>query len=263
MRTTLIALALVASGCGSSRVAGYGVSLASPPGWHVRVARGAWTATAPGVHVQLFEDTPDAQWSPPLAFAVYGRFPSRNFTVSGRYFDLFVQGSRAKAKPVVDSIRIQPGDFYPGGAPPARFRKARRWRISSIGTLPNGTGMLSVTIASTGRYVDSLADDAPRETLPRLGPDGIVIRVRLDAENRDPPSAHGTTFRFSSPAPCIVGDGPPLPRASCSGASRVLAREYTASVVVFYGRAQPTAAQRARADAELARLVLPKWVRWS
>jgi hypothetical protein len=262
MRIVLVALAVVAAGCGSSRVGGYGVTFVAPHGWHVQIARGSWTATAPGTRMQLYEDTPDAQWSPPLEFAAYGRFPSRNFTVAGRYFDLFVTGRRAAARPLIDSMRIQPGDFYPGAAPPARFRPAGDWRVATIGTLPNGTSMFSVTVASTGRYVDPLDEGAPRRTLPRLGPEGIVIAVRLDADNRSPPPARGTVFRLSRLRPCTVGDGPPLAHASCSGATRVVAREYTAGVVVFYGRAHPTPLQRARAAAELARLRLPQWVRW-
>jgi hypothetical protein len=123
--------------------------------------------------------------------------------------------------------------------------------------------MFSITVASTGRYVDPLNGDAPRQTLPRLGPSGIVITVRLDADNRAPPPPHSTALRVTPLGACTVGDGPPLPHAACSGASRVVAREYTASVGVFYGRAQPSAGQRARATAELARLVLPRWVRWN
>jgi hypothetical protein len=122
--------------------------------------------------------------------------------------------------------------------------------------------MFSRTVAATGRYVDPLNGDAPRRTLPRLGRNGITIVVRLDADNRAPPPATSTTLHLSPSGPCIVGDGPPLPHASCSSATRVVGREYTAEVAVFYGRARSTTAQRARAQAELARLVLPRWVRW-
>jgi hypothetical protein len=243
----------------------------------------------------LFEDTPDSQWSPPLDFASYRggpphpfaardfggppfggdnpghhRFARRNFTVAGRYFDLFVEsGGRLTAQRVahlnelIGSLRIGPGDFYPGGAAPARFRAAPGWHIRSTGTIPNGTSMMSVTVSSTVPYTDPLNARPPVRTIRRLDRDGIVITVTLTADNRAPPPTHGSkAVKLSPPQACTWGDGPSAPGIACAGETIVVGDEYTATVAVLYGRPNPPEAQRRRAARELRRLRLPDWIRW-
>ena len=308
-------LALASCGGVSGRAAGNGITVTAPPGWHLRIVRGAVEAASrplprqsgsvaaelsralghDDLAVVLFEDTPDSQWSPPLEFAVYraGRprpfaardfagppfggdnpghhsYARRNFTIAGRYFDLFVEASAMHPAPrriaelnrLVDSLRIRAGDFYPGGADPARFQPAPGWRTRSIGTIPAGTSMLSVTVSSTIPYVDPLDTGAPERTIARLDRDDILIQVRLDAENRGPPPRRATKLRLGEPGPCSWGEGPPTHGVACAGGSSVVPAQYTASVVVVYGQPQPTPAQRARAQAELDRLVLPHWAHW-
>src|SRR5258708_28312835 len=92
-RNVAIVATLALASCGgvSRRADGNGITVTAPPGWHLRMLRGAVEAaslplpkrsgsgTAELSHalgrddlaVVLFEDTPDSQWSPPLEFAVY------------------------------------------------------------------------------------------------------------------------------------------------------------------------------------------------
>ena len=70
-------------------------------------------------------------------------FARRNFSVDGRYFDLFVESGSsrptsnrlAELNELVRSLEIEAGDFYPGRAAPARFRRAGGWVTTSSGTL--------------------------------------------------------------------------------------------------------------------------------
>jgi hypothetical protein len=313
----LLAL-LVLAGCGGSGHASsrYGISVKPPHGWHVRVARGALQAATvplpagrrPGepfgrrlrrddLAVVLFEDTPDAQWSPPLdsAFYAHGRprpftradfdgpelgganpgdhgFARRNFTVAGRYFDLFVESgaphpSAARLRELdrlERSLRIERGDFYPGIAQPPRFTPASGWRTSGSGARPVGTSQLAIGVASTVPWVNSFNSAAPEQTLIELRrTQGIAIRVTLFADNRIRPASPGTRLRLGPVGPYRTGEGPSEPGVSARSGTWRVAREYQASVEIVYGEPYPSPAQQRRARAELARLILPSWPRWS
>jgi hypothetical protein len=311
----LAIVSLACCGCGAHHTSYDGIAVVKPVDWHIRFFRGAVAAaTVPipadetslaasvgrklrsgDVAVVLFEDTPDAQWSPPLDFAVYRagppqpfatkdfggppfggdnpghhRFARRNFTVAGRYFDLFVEagaqltaGRITQLNHVIGSLRVRPGDFYPGAADPARFRAAPGWHIRSIGTIPNGTSMMSVTVSSTVPYADPLNAQPPLQTLRRLNRNGIVITVTLEADNRAPPPTHGsTTLKLSPPQACTWGEGPATPGIACAGDTVVVGDEYTAIVTVIYGRPDPPGPQRRRAARELRQLRLPHWIPW-
>lgn len=245
--------------------------------------------------VLLFENAPS--WNVPFEYAVYRRgpplplsardfrpalggsnseghaFARRNFTVAGRYFDLFVESGSTRPAPrriaelntLLRSLTVRPGDFYPGHAPPARFRPARGWTTLHSRTIPVGPSTYSVTVASTVRYRNALNQFPPHETLERLPPNGIVISLRLSADNRDPPTAARRGTRRPvlqiGAATCGSFEGAPSTVLTCRVEAQRF-REYVIFGWVIFGRRNPTAEQRVRARAELDRLELPVWPLW-
>ncbi len=286
-------------------VHGYGIKASAPPGWHVRVLRGALEAsTGPlprlpqdlfpttlrpdDVAVLLDEDGPS--WAVPVERSIYRHgYPrafserdfatrirtesharsARHFAVAGRSFDLFVEagsphvtaGRLAELNALVRSLRIEPGDFYPGLAPPARFRPASGWYTKHAPTVRVGPETSSTTIASTVPYRDCLNCFPPHETVSRLPPGGIVIFLSLDASNRRPPVVAGqpSALRLHRRS-CGPFEGIP-DVATCALHAQVFGR-YAVDGWVVFGRAHPAASQIERAQAELDRLVLPAWPRW-
>lgn len=200
-------------------------------------------------------------------------FATRNFMVEGRYFDLFVESGSARAASVrlaqldklIGSLRIRPGDFYPGEAPPARFRRAPGWFTTSSGTVPVGPSTYSVTLASTLRYRDALNQFPPHRTLDRLRAKGIVIRLSLTADNRIPPTIRqgdrGRPVLRVDDSRCGSFEGAPATALTC----RVEAwrpRRYHIHGWVIFGRTHPSPSQVGRARAELDQLLLPTWPSW-
>jgi hypothetical protein len=194
----------------------------------------------------------------------------RNFAVAGRYFDLFVEagaprptlGRVAGLNALVRSLRITPGDFYPGKAPPARFRPAHGWFTVHSPTVPIGPATSSFTIASTIPFRDCLTCFPPRKTVKRLPPSGIVIFLALSADNRDPPTAapFPTTLHVQRHE-CGSFEGIPT-LATCPVHAQLFLRYRIDGWVIFGRERRPTPLQRARANTELGRLELPMWPRW-
>jgi hypothetical protein len=94
-----------------------------------------------------------------------------------------------------------------------------------------------------------------------------VIVLDLTADDRFPPtSPHGQAVHRRivlgrALQRCNGFEGVPSSTGVCS--IRAQARgQYNLDGWVVYGRPHPTAAQKARAQAELDRLVLPRWPRW-
>jgi hypothetical protein len=204
------------------------------------------------------------------------RIARRNFVVAGRFFDLFVE-SRGERLPtsealaglnrLVGSLEIERGDHYPGIVGSPRFRQAPGWSMRSSRTVDVGPTTVAYTVAASVAYRDGLADLPPGRTLGALPPEGIVIRVALVADNRHTPIAapreplaSGPPFRLRQ-ARCMDFEGFPETRGSCVLRS-ILPRRYRVEIWVFYGRKQPAAEQRARAQAQLDRLTLPVWPLW-
>jgi hypothetical protein len=250
-----------------------------------------------GLGVLLFEDAPS--WSVPFDRSVFrtgyprpfssrdfGRpplggsnpgkhsFARRNFTVAGRYFDLFAESGStrpskrriAELNHLVRSLTVKTGDFYPGEAAPARFPRARGWTTRHSETVPVGPGTYSVSLASTVRYRDSLNAFPPHRTLERLPAAGVVIWLGLSADNRDPPTvpegdAGRPVLRVGSSA-CQSFEGAPPTVLTCRVRAWRFGQYHTFGWVIF-GGLRPSTARRAEARRELARVLLPTWPRWS
>jgi hypothetical protein len=207
-------------------------------------------------------------------------FGRRLFTVAGRYFDLEVQSGSPQPSPrrlaelnrVVRAVKIEPGNFYRGAAASARFRPARGWFVRSSRTIPAGPQDYSVTIAATISWqklgdspfaADVHAMQEYARSLARLrATHGIAIVILLMASNTSPPPALSRKVRLGTPRPYRIPEGPSFPGMGLYSGQAEVAHEYLIMFQVIYGTRHPTGAQQARARAELARLVLPRWPRW-
>lgn len=190
----------------------------------------------------------------------------RSFVASGRQFDLWAYAGSlppsptalAEANGVLATLRIEPGDFYPGQVDPATFAAAQGWYAGTSGPAqiePDGEETSSWV--STVPYRDPPNQFPPHETLAALPPDGIAIVAwllrnpgsRSELPARQPPfelaQAHEGPF-----------EGVPSDRATYQIAARVAGR-FDLTLWTFFGRPQPTREQLERAQAELDRLRLP------
>jgi hypothetical protein len=160
------------------------------------------------------------------------------------------------------------GDFFPGTAPPATFRPAAGWHTKHSPTVPVTPSTYSVAIASTLPYRDCLNCFPPHDTVALMGPDDVVIVLDLLADDRFPPirphgeAIHGRLVLARAQQQCGSFEGMPRTVATCSMRAQVRGR-YDVDGWIVYGRPHPTAAQKARAQAELDRLLFPRWPRWS
>jgi len=214
---------------------------------------------------------------PPLGGSNPARhsFARRNFREAGRYFDLFAESGTArpgaealqKLNGLVRSLRIRPGDFYPGVAASARFRSAPGWHSASSPDTPIGPETSSTSVAATVPYHEPVDVFPPVRTLARLPANGVIVYVTLVASNRDPPlvrnaARHSGRVRLRIPVRgCGSFEGVPTAIAVCR-LHTLVPRQYTIDGWVLYGRPSPSAAQRIRAQAEVDRLILPRWPLW-
>jgi hypothetical protein len=209
---------------------------------------------------------------PPLGGSNPGahRFARRNFTVAGRFFDLFVESGRRGVSPghlrsldrLVRSLRVRPGDFYPGIVRPATFAAAHGWNVMSSPPTPFAPETFVTAIASTVPYRDHLNEFPPHRTLAALPRDGVIVVVQLTASNRDPPIGRTSDRGQIQVKGCGSFEGVPSGVAVCP-LSGLRNRQYSISGWVVYGAPRPTRAMKQRAAEELTRLALPAWPRWS
>jgi hypothetical protein len=271
-----------------------GVTLSLPAGWRGSAGGGTYRATsartartAPGdVSLTLRElsESPGPGWASPLPVSLgpsefvrrsadSGELPRgevesvRYLRAAGRWFQLTaVAGASppdparlAEANTALASLSVRPGDFYPGTVEPARFRPVPGWHTGAGGAAtvkPDGEGTFSS--ASTIPSCDAPNAVPPTCTLRRLPRDGIVIDVALSA----PAASRGHVLRGQPSLDGVRGVYPwegqvgeiPLYQINAR-----VGRRYNVDVWVFFGRRHPTAAQKARANAELRRLELPAW----
>ena len=203
------------------------------------------------------------------------RFARRNFRIAGRLFDLFVEARESvparralrRLNALVGSLETARGDFYPGVVEPARLQPAPGWSARTTGALPFRPVTVSVSVATTIAWRDGLNALPPARTLDALPPDGIALRVSLIADNRHVPVADRRDRELAQPpfrvahASCGAYQSFPESQRACVLRALVL-RQYRIEIWVMYGRRAPTSEQRARAQAQLNRLVLPSWPLW-
>jgi hypothetical protein len=280
----------------ATAIGSHGVSATLPPGWHGRAGHGYLEAATVrlgpergyigtstrarlghgDVLVTLFENTgavglTGVSGRPPRPFRARELRGSavRNFRVGPRVFSLFVEtgrggavGRRAQLNALLASLRVRHGDFYPGTVRPPRFASARGWRTGSTKAQPAEALNQVEAWASTVPYLDGPYQLPPHRTLARMGPRDVAISVTAWRDDRSPPSRadRQPPFRLRS---CGWGgfEGMQANRVLCT-IEGGRAGQYDVELRIFFGRAYPTRADRARAQAELFRLRLPAWPRF-
>jgi hypothetical protein len=264
---------------------GYGISMRLPNGWKGHVERGRVEAFSPELRLQLLERgvidasfaarrfpvrlstaefvAPSGGLDPAIPAMTGGSFVSagRQFVFSAEA-DALPPSAQAveQANRALGSLRVQPGDFYPGVVHPATFEEAAGW---DTGASPPATqepeGQQTWTWASTSPYLDTPPQSLPVQTLERLPPDGIVIRVALFGPDAAGAGSARPPFRIAQATRSYSWEGQidDVPLFSIAG--RAPDQEYNVDITVFFGRPHPTRSQIARANAELERLRLPDW----
>jgi len=139
---------------------------------------------------------------------------------------------------------------------PPRFQSAPGWHVGSTPTkscvgVTRGRCVMAVAWASTVPYLDCPDCFPPHKTLATLPPDGIVIQL-TDAQERPPYGQPGSWPTQLQASQVIRGpfEGEP---ASISMIQLVVRSPHDVEhfLYVWFGQAQPTADQLARANAEL------------
>ena len=282
------------------RLAGYGIELTLPRGWHGRVSpgvveiassalpagadtSGAFSVSGDEVAIRLVEhggsDAPFVTARLPLELAPsefvvpsdgsgehVPALSGRSFVASGRQLVLWAYaGSRppdakalAEANEALATLRIEPGDFYPGEVEPATFASAPGWYTGTSGPAKiRPDGEQTDSWASTVPYRDASDQFPPHATLAALPADGIAIVAWLTRHpgNRSELPAGRPPFQLTD-AQRGPFEGVPPDFATYQIGAYVRGR-FDVVLWVFFGRAHPTAAQLDRAQAELDRLQLP------
>jgi hypothetical protein len=167
-----------------------------------------------------------------------------------------------EALAILDSLRSRPAPFSTR-LHAARFPRAAGWRTRVGGRAHEGRCLRQRTSwAATVPFTDGPSDLPPHTMIQSLPADGIIMAVTqwVDRCRRlqgiralRPPLRldHATRMQFPGPR----GDELPLYRVMGRFAGR-----YDVDLWVFYGRRNPTAAQRAAAQRELDGVHWPAWL---
>jgi hypothetical protein len=190
----------------------------------------------------------------------------RSFVASGRKFVLWVFAGSvrpdatalAEANEALATLRVEPGDFYPGQVEPATFAPAPGWYTGTGGPAKiEPAGEQTDSWASTVPYGDPPNQFPPHATLAALPADGIAIVAWLarHPSNRSELPAGRPPFQLTD-AQRGPFEGVPPTFATYQIGAYVPGR-FDVVLWVFFGRAHPPSAQLDRAQAELERLRLP------
>ena len=297
MRVAACVLVVLATACGSAapgaRMERYGISLEVPAGWDGKLSRGLIRIARGDVSVVLYEyETDNAaaaayfkdDWPVRLEAADFGRRPpgdenTRSVSVAGRLFSVFTESAGAPSGEELEdlnealaSIEVESGDFYPGAVQPVGCPERPGWHVVSSGASPRYPyGEFAHTAAATIPYRNDPPDLPPVRTLEALPSDGILVWVGMSRDTRVPPSRveQATAFERRRPPPYRIAD---LERVvGWEGQVRdipdyrlwaVTGDRYLVDVRVYFGRARPTEAMLAEADALLRGLRFPDWGPW-
>lgn len=270
---------------GEERLDGYGIQLVLPPGWKGGVSHGLVEFAGDGLELKLLEnagsDAPFVTARQPLQLVPTEFVPrepgssvnasaitTRSFISAGRRFVLSATAASlppsadadAAANAALATLKVEPGDFYPGIVEPAVFRPAPGWHTGTSGPAevdPDSEG--TFTWAATIPYLDPPNALPMQRTLDALPPDGIVIFVSLLR------SHHWQNGFPALRLPYDLGEAERGPFEGVPGdraTYRITARApggYDLMLWLFFGRPEPTREQLARAEAQLQRLTLPDW----
>ncbi len=271
----------------ATQIEGYGISMRLPGDWKGKVTRGELDAGSAQIHLRLLErggtdvafaarklpiELSDAEFVGPGA----GFDPKivagtgRSFISHGREFVLWVEADSLPPDPraveqaneALATLKVEPGDFYPGKVEPATFATASGWNTRTNGSVEvQPEGQQTWTWASTMPYRDDPLQ-LRREALERLPSDGIVINVQLfgpDEKGGGRNRVDKPPFRLRQARRIYPWEGQirEIPLYHIGG--RVPAQQYDVDIAVFFGRLHPTPGQIAAADAELTRLSFPDW----
>jgi hypothetical protein len=188
-----------------------------------------------------------------------------DFRDGGRAFTAHIYGPparRRQALDILDSLRVRPAPFSTR-LHAAHFPFAPGWRTRISGPSGENPSCLTqrVSWASTVAFRDGPMQLPPHRMIATLPPDGIIIAVTQYVDRcrrlrgiraRHPPLSLTDATRSGFPGP----RGDDLPLYTILGR---FAGRYDFDVRVFYGRREPTAAQRAAAQRELAGV---RWAAW-
>jgi hypothetical protein len=271
----------------ATQIEGYGISMRLPGDWKGKVTRGELDAGSAQIHLRLLErggtDIAFAARKLPIELSNAefvgpgGGFDprivagtGRSFIVHGREFVLWVEADSLPPDPwaveqtneALATLKVEPGDFYPGKVEPAAFATASGWNTGTNGSVEvQPEGQQTWTWASTIPFADD-PPEFPSRTLRRLPPGGIVITAQLfgpDKNGGGRNRAASPPFRLSQGQRSYPWEGQigKIPLYHIGG--RVPGQRYDVGIAVFFGRLHPTPDQVAAADAELARLDTPDW----
>ena len=201
-------------------------------------------------------------------------FARRWFSASGRSFVLFAEsGKRPPSPPALEdlnaalrTLRIEPGDFYPGTAEPPRFEERAGWHTGASGQVEiRPQGEAAQAWAATIPWADEPKALPPQETLERLPRDGIVALVWLDRSSRFPPTgsaaARVPAFRLADMDRRDAWEGQ-VGRVPEHVLWKRLPGRYHVDLRVYFGRPDPSPAMLGEAQAMLDGLELPDWGSW-
>jgi hypothetical protein len=255
-----VATALAVAGAAASagvRVHGFGLALTPPPGWVGHVLPGEIDAIAPeGAVVQVDEAVVSPQRYVRLPTRVRAGTTRLFVESGGRKFFLYVHTTAANVAAtngVLRSIRIRP---WTAPLAPPRSRRAPGWQAGHSGPAPTARASVSGW-ASTVAYANGPVDLPPDATLARAGPRGVVVwvglvrprRARAFPVRKDPLDLKHAfcTRAWEGAIPGVM---------QCTLGSHVPGRFEISVYVYLRQRSRLPAAQ-----AELRRLVLPRWPR--
>lgn len=296
MRPAVVVLvAVLATACGSAEPADgparYGISLEVPGGVSANVSRGTIRIATNDLSVVLHEFEPRAwnpaeeayfndEWPVRVKPADFERRPgtgdigdARLVSVAGRFFSLGradgdpaeVARQLEKLNEVLATIRVEPGDYFPGTVAPARFAPRSGWGVGEGGPADRyAHGEYVYAWAATITVRDQEANaHPPRRTLEALPPDGIVIQTVVA---RSPSLWAENALRAAPPYRLRDFVRRDCPGKACEVPEYALVAaygdRYRVDIRVYFGQPRPTEAMLGEAGSMLAGLEFPDWGPW-
>jgi hypothetical protein len=262
-----------------------GIDAERPPAGTVRLQIQEFGERAPGsalvpegtLPLRIAPDTwpgPAEQWNTALPPGVTGA--ARDLRIGGRHLYIAVTYGAAPVpaalaeatNDVLATLVVGPAPVAGDPLPPPAFPVRPGWHVGgSEPAPPQPEGDQAEAWASTIPYRDDPLELPPHATLEALPADGIVIWFGISRSPQEAIWGRGDErmrpmaepYRLPRPADggcCWEGQIGELALYRIAGRDP---RGYTADVWIWFGRPDPPAGQRARADAMLGANALPTW----